>query len=143
LGSRHYTRQLALQALYALDANPALTVEESLFAVRAESGDAFSRADHERLTTLVEGVHKDIERIDDAVEAASRNWKLPRMDRVDRSILRLGTFELTGLVDVPAPVILSEAVELAKDFGSTESPAFINGILDRVARNSRPDEVKT
>jgi N utilization substance protein B len=56
--------------------------------------------------------------------------------------LRLGTYELAVRSDVPAPVVLSEAVELAKEFGSPDSPAFINGILDRVARESRPEEVR-
>ncbi len=64
------------------------------------------------------------------------------MDRVDRSILRLGAYELLDRPETPAPVILDESVELAKEFGTPESAGFVNGILDRIAREARPEEVR-
>ncbi len=142
MGGRHYTRQLALQALYALDANPLLGLSESIDAVKSSADGEFSKADKKRLKILVEGCQTSLETIDPLIESVSKNWKMARMDRVDRSILRLGSFELGLDENVPAPVVLSEMVELAKEFGSPESPAFVNGILDKVAHKVRPDEVK-
>jgi N utilization substance protein B len=79
------------------------------------------------------GVAKELATIDDTIRKASTNWRIERMARVDRNVLRLGAWELLRSVDVPRAVILDEAVELAKRFGSEDSSAFVNGVLDRVA----------
>ena len=71
--------------------------------------------------------------IDELISGSSKNWRLERMSRVDRNILRLGTTELSAFPGVPVRVALNEAVELAKRFGTSDSPAFVNGILDRIA----------
>jgi len=71
--------------------------------------------------------------IDQLITASSRNWRLERMSRVDRNILRLGACELVAFRDVPVKVVINEAVELAKRFGTAESSAFVNGVLDRIA----------
>jgi N utilization substance protein B len=81
----------------------------------------------------VRGVAADLDRVDEAIRKASTNWRLERMARVDRNVLRLGTWELMKSPEVPRSVILDEAIELAKRFGSEESGAFVNGVLDRVA----------
>ena len=83
--------------------------------------------------TIVRGVADNLAGIDKRVTAASQNWRLERMSRVDRNLLRLGTWELMFRTDVPRAVILDEAVELAKSFGTDESSAFVNGVLDRIA----------
>ena len=141
MGARHLTRRLAVQALYGLDANPAQGVRAAVTAAMSEEVDP-EVYDPELLSTLVNGAWEKRKDIDRTIEGASKNWKLSRMDRVDRSILRLGIYEMMDQANVPAPVILSEAVELAKEFGAPDSPAFINGILDRIARDLRADEVK-
>ena len=79
------------------------------------------------------GVAAGLDRIDEVIRKASTNWRLERMARVDRNVLRLGAWELLHGQDVPRAVILDEAVELAKRFGSEESGAFVNGVLDRAA----------
>ena len=71
--------------------------------------------------------------IDPLLEQHSYNWRLDRMSRVDRNILRLGSVELVAFPDVPVKVVINEAVELAKRFGTAESSAFVNGVLDRIA----------
>ena len=71
--------------------------------------------------------------IDDLIASASKNWRIDRMSRVDRNILRLGACELVAFRDVPVKVVINEAVELAKRFGTAESSAFVNGVLDRIA----------
>ena len=81
----------------------------------------------------VRGVAGRLDDIDERLRAASINWRLERMTRVDRNILRLGAWELIEKRDIPRPVILDEAVELAKRFGSEDSSSFVNGVLDRVA----------
>jgi len=71
--------------------------------------------------------------IDDLITSSSKNWRIDRMSRVDRNILRLGACELLNFRDVPVKVVINEAVELAKRFGTAESSAFVNGVLDRIA----------
>ena len=71
--------------------------------------------------------------LDQLITASSNNWRLERMSRVDRNILRLGACELVAFRDVPVKVVINEAVELAKRFGTAESSAFVNGVLDRIA----------
>jgi N utilization substance protein B len=93
-------------------------------------GDAEGR---EYADSLVRGVHRDAEQLDARIRSASQNWRLERMARIDRNALRLGAFELLTRTDVPRAVILDEAVELAKRFGSDESSKFVNGVLDRIA----------
>jgi N utilization substance protein B len=91
--------------------------------------------------TILRGVADNVDGIDKKIAAASQNWRLERMSRVDRNLLRLGTWELMFRSDVPRAVILDEAVELAKSFGTDESSGFVNGVLDRIAENiGRKDE---
>jgi len=84
---------------------------------------------------IARGVASELSQVDEAVRKASTNWRLERMARVDRNVLRLGAWELAHSQAVPRAVILDEAVELAKRFGSEESSAFVNGVLDRIAAN--------
>ena len=79
------------------------------------------------------GIARDLEATDALIRGASKNWRLERMTRVDRNVLRLGAWELAHQRDVPRAVILDEAVEIAKLFGNEESGAFVNGVLDRIA----------
>ncbi|PRQ04390.1 hypothetical protein ENSA5_07930 [Enhygromyxa salina] len=91
---------------------------------------------------LVEGFLADAAGIDETIEAASRRWRLVRMDRVDRSLLRLSTVELRG-ESTPRNVVVAEAVRLASRYGSERSAAFVNGVaeaLARVLRDAQPDE---
>lgn len=137
-GSRRRARSYALQVLYALDANPLESARGaadgygSLFEVELDSESLQFAA------RLIEETARDCEAIDDIVQRVSRNWRLERMSRVDRNILRMSTCELRLHPEVPTKVILNEAVELAKRFGADESAAFVNGLLDRIADEVRP-----
>jgi N utilization substance protein B len=110
------------------------------------AGDTFERAlreyfqylasaadGREFATTLVEGFAARAEDVDAVIRKVSEHWRLERMPRVDRNILRLGTYELMYMRDVPRRVTLNEAVELAKRYGSEGSAGFVNGVLDRIA----------
>jgi N utilization substance protein B len=81
---------------------------------------------------LVNGVLEHKKDLDTLIGKYATNWKVSRMQIVDRNILRLGTYELLWLEDVPAKVTVNEAIELAKDFGDEEAARFVNGILDKV-----------
>ena len=83
--------------------------------------------------TLTEGVLDNLEEIDAAIANRSKNWKVYRMSSVDRNALRVGVFEILFLEDVPDKVAINEAIEIGKHFGTAESGAFINGILDAVS----------
>ena len=79
------------------------------------------------------GVLSIREEVDGNLEAASQNWRIARMPKVDRNVLRIGIWELIAKKDIPRPVVIDEAVELAKRFGSENSGTFVNGVLDKVA----------
>lgn len=83
--------------------------------------------------TLVKGATEHMADVDTRISSASTNWRIERMTRVDRNVMRLGAYELIYRPDVPRAVILDEAVELAKEYGSEESSSFVNGVLARIA----------
>jgi N utilization substance protein B len=82
---------------------------------------------------LVAGCAQAQDEIDAKIRSVSKHWRLERMSRVDRNIIRLASYELMHMQEIPRRVTLNEAVELAKRFGNEESPAFVNGVLDRIA----------
>jgi len=88
---------------------------------------------------LVRGVRENLAEIDGLIQSHSTNWKLARMAAVDKNILRVAVFELKNRPDIPTKVTINEAVEIAKKFGSTESGAFVNGILDNIAQEIRKE----
>ena len=129
LGPRRRARRMALQFLYQVDLTGE-ALEPALENFRAAFGlDPRTR---EFFLTRVRGVVAGKSDLDRIIQASSRNWKLERMAKVDRNILRLAVFELTSCPDVPARVAINEAVELAKDFGTDDSGPFVNGVLDAI-----------
>ena len=97
------------------------------------SFEPVEREVRETAEALVRGVAAHRREIDDAIEAVSVNWRLDRMAKVDRNVLRLAVHELLHRPDVPVKVAIDEAIELGKKFGSESSGAFVNGVLDRIA----------
>ncbi len=87
---------------------------------------------------LVEGVADHIEQIDELLGRHARGWTVARMASLDRGVLRIATFELLARPDVPTAVVLDQAVELAKRFGTDDSGRFVNGVLAAIAREVRP-----
>ena len=139
--SRRRAREFALQALYGVDqrqrAGHSGEVLGGLWEAQLEDEDFESKpAESEEMAyarRLVDGVGTMATELDAMIEAASTNWRIVRMPVVDRNILRMATFELKVCLDVPASVVINEAVELAKRYGEKDSRAFVNGILDRIA----------
>lgn len=135
MGKRRKARECALQALYTIDL-AGHSEDEALVHLRENFGTedpkVFGYAEQ-----LVRGVAEHLEELDALVQTHSANWKLDRMARVDRNILRVAAFELSHRPDVPHKVVINEAIEVAKRFGTEESSSFINGVLDRIARAVR------
>ena len=133
MGARTTGREAALQMLFAMEAGPHSSIERVIATFWRETpGDPEGR---EYADQAARGVIAELEAVDEAIRKASTNWRLERMARVDRNVLRLGAWELRESRDVPRAVILDEAVELAKRYGSEESGAFVNGVLDRIAED--------
>jgi N utilization substance protein B len=122
---------LALQALYQIEiTGDASAGAVELFLSHFE-GSAKAKDFARR---LVSGVVSQRAAIDARIEQSTENWKLARLAKVDLVLLRMATYELIYCPDIPANVSLDEAIEIAKRFGTGDSPAFINGVLDQVAR---------
>lgn len=134
MGRRTKARECAFQMLYQWEITglPMEKVVESFWRVRRTTPATRAMADR-----LAVGAHSKVEEIDQAIGDAASNWRLDRIAPVDRTILRLGAWELTGEPETPAAVVLDEAVELAKRFGEAESSAFVNGVLDAIRRRVR------
>ncbi len=140
---RSCARAFAIQFLYQLDMQKSwdCSIEELiLFQENLGSLDKGvpKRHHHKAWNTairMIEGVCQHHAEIDSLLSVAAENWDLFRMSGVDRSILRLGAFEIAFSEKVTAATAINEAVELAKKFGHSDSPRFINGVLDKVRRN--------
>jgi N utilization substance protein B len=139
MGLRRESRELALQMLYALDANPSVGLRETLQTFREEQTETLSRV-REFAELLVQGVQENREDIDAAIKSRSKNWALARMPLVDLNVMRLATFELMFRNDIPKKVSINEAIEIARKFGDKESPAFVNGILDEIEACPKTEE---
>jgi N utilization substance protein B len=128
MGSRHQSRERALQILFQYDIHgkPGVWLDEFWKHYQADE-DVKTFAEQ-----LVNGVLKHKNDLDLLIGKYATNWKVSRMQIVDRNILRLGSYELLHLEEVPAKVTMNEAIELAKDFGDEEAAKFVNGILDKV-----------
>ena len=122
-------REKALQILFAIEMgeNETETILESLLNDSGLDGETEQYA-----RTLVTGTLQHKVKIDSYIEAASKNWNIKRIAAVNRTILRLGSFELLFKEDIPDRVAINEAVELAKIFDGKEAAAFVNGMLDQV-----------
>jgi N utilization substance protein B len=131
MGMRREGRELALQALYAVDLNAPESRKSALrlFWDHNRSGERIRVFAED----LVDGVLKHRDAIDDKIGTSSKHWSLSRMAKVDINILRLAVYELLYRDDIPKNVTINEAIEVAKTFGNEDSPAFINGILDEIA----------
>ncbi len=129
MARRSRARDVALQLLYELDRNEVVPDDRDReFVASRLRGESLRQFALE----LVTGVRTKRQQLDELIGGAAQNWSLGRMTPVDRSILRLATFEMLFSADTPPKVAIDEAIELAKRFGTADSPRFVNGILDRI-----------
>ncbi len=128
MASRSRAREVALQALFQEDLNPRDSRDQLAPFMQARLHDEQLR---EFANTLVLGVLRNQTELDALLESKADNWSLSRMAATDRNVLRLGAYEIRYL-DTPDRVVIDEAIELAKRFGSAQSSQFVNGILDKL-----------
>lgn len=137
MGNRRKSREMAIQALYYMDsANSFSERSLTLFCQNFNTPESVLPF----LLKLVRGVVEARNEIDALIERFSSNWKVPRMTCVDRNVLRIAVFEMCCCDDIPVKVSINEAIDLGKKYGSDESGAFVNGILDsiRIAMDQDP-----
>jgi N utilization substance protein B len=142
MGIRRKAREASLQLLYEIDLSQ--KPFEELFQesrrsvslpIAGQEEPAEGQAELRDFTQqLVTGVARNMREIDRLIESHSIHWKISRMALVDRNILRMAVFELLYCPEIPSSVTINEAIEIAKRFGTEESGAFINGILDHIAK---------
>ncbi len=130
MGARRTGREAALQMLFQVEAQGATADDAVRLFWRQFEGDPEGR---DYADAIVRGVCDTRDALDATIRKASTHWRLERMSRVDRNLLRLGAWELEFSKEVPRAVVLDEAVELAKSYGTEESPSFVNGVLARIA----------
>ena len=135
MGNRSRAREAALKTLYQMDVTgdppaDALKIFFRHHRVAVGSQPFVSR--------LVEGTAKHLAEIDPLIRRHATNWTLERMAIVDRNILRLGVYELLHETETPPKVVINEAVDLAKRFGTPDSGKFVNGVLDAIHKSKQP-----
>ena len=134
---RRKARHFGLQALYQWTlAGASATDIEAEFRVDND----FQHTDGDYFSALLRGVTSDVESLE-ILFAPALDRALDELDPIERNLLRLGTFELRDRIDVPYKVVISEAVALAKKFGATDSHKYVNGVLDKIARDLRTVEL--
>ena len=141
--SRRKAREIVLKVLYQCDTlgdfsdrqievyfesflNVTLADEDQDESVN-DSGISFARS-------MLKGIFENLSILDERIAFSSTHWSVNRMSRVDRNILRLSSYELLFVENIPVNVTINEAVEIAKRYGAAESPMFVNGVLDNLAR---------
>jgi len=132
---RSLAREAALMVLFAAETGAATDDLLSHFwrALAPEAAIAADPDTRAYADEIVRGVLGETAEVDGAIKKASANWRIERMSRVDRNVLRIGAWEL--IHGQPRAVVINEAVELGKRFGTEDSGAFVNGVLDRIASN--------
>ncbi len=128
---RSRAREVVLQLLFQLDVNK----DVPLPAIRAFVSERLRRDPtlETFCMTLYQGISDNLKSIDQLIRKASENWRLERMTGTDRNVLRMGTYEMAFAADrTPGPVALNEAIELARRYGTKDSAAFVNGVLDKI-----------
>jgi N utilization substance protein B len=135
---RSRAREVALQLLFEGELNPAAAADRSRFLkgrLRSAALVAFAES-------LIAGVRGHREAIDAVLEARSQNWRVARMAATDRAVLRMAVFELEH-TDTPGPVVVDEAIELARRYGNEHSPRFVAGILGGLLADRPPTAAPT
>ena len=137
MGNRHKAREFTLQILYQNDAigTPLPDIQQLFWRDIQAPQEVRDFCNH-----LVNGVALHQAEIDELLTQYSENWSLERMTGVDRNVLRIAAFEILHCPEIPKNVTINEAVEIGKRFGTEDSGAFINGIIDKIARDHKHEE---
>ena len=134
MGRRTRARECAVQMMYQWEVGraPMDEIAASFWQVRSTVNETKSMAER-----LVRGAERRLAEIDAAIGEATIHWRIERLAVVDKSILRIATYELMAEAQTPAAVVINEAIDMAKRFGDADSPPFVNGVLDAISRAVR------
>ncbi|MBF0318540.1 MAG: transcription antitermination factor NusB [Nitrospirae bacterium] len=138
--TRREAREYVLQALFQYEFTKSVTDREEIqkrLERKSPSGEIIEFVDD-----LIRGVIRHLNEIDERIQSVSKHWELQRIASVDRNIIRFAVYEILYRADIPAAVTINEAVDIAKKYSTLESFSFINGILDTIAKDTRPKELK-
>lgn len=145
--SRRFCRECALRGLYQLDIGEDWSLTDEQFDILWQQVEEAGlippvgerkAALRKEARKLLDGVLEQRANLDRLISAVSANWSLQRMNIVDRNVLRLGLYEMLYREKVPQAVAINEAIELAREYGDKDSPAFVNGLLDRCLTREEP-----
>ncbi|MCI4444636.1 MAG: transcription antitermination factor NusB [Candidatus Aminicenantes bacterium] len=139
MGKRRKARECALQILFQLEFGSE-SLEEVLRDFWQHQKVASEVKDYGEY--LVRGINQHKQEIDDIIQQASKNWRLERMAVVDRNVLRIAVYEMMIEKNLASPIIINEAIEIARKFSGQEAAIFINGLLDSINRRLRPEAQK-
>ena len=148
MASRRKGRILAFQALYSWDVHYSQTGDTSIpdglldfsWNVKAGAAPVLSDGDSAFSRLLVTGAVENIDRIDGVIQKHLKNWNIERLNRVDLAILRMSVYTLIFQTDMPATIVIDEAIGISKEFGTDDSYRFINGVLDAVLKTIGTEE---
>ncbi len=129
LVNRRKSREFALQAIYMCDALGCWSLDKVKFTLNNFNPNSEFSDYTEKLCS---GILENLPKLDSRISLASDNWSINRMGRVDKSILRIATYEMVFLTDIPYGVAINEAIEIAKLYSTSDSHTFINGVLDKI-----------
>lgn len=145
MGKRRHARELALQALFYFDmdkGDPRDLLELFCGHFREMIEQRLDEKQKEFFMQLVDGVVQSQGEIDALIHKSSKNWKISRMPGVDRNIMRVAVYELSKCPDIPPGVSINEAVDIGKRYGTRDSGAFINGVLDRIRESEKIEHME-
>ena len=140
MDKRTIARELAMQAVYQLDiqGKDALDMSGKFFAENSSDGLVLKLA-----TSWTRGVWQNLQQCNDLISQAAVKWELSRLSQVDKSILQLSTYQLAFCPDIPAKVVINEAIEMAKKFSTESSSGFVNGVLDAIRKTLEKQKSKS
>ncbi len=128
MAGRSEARRFVLQMLYLVDQNPDADTDRIQVELRKEFTDSALR---DFAWTLFKGVLANRDELDELLKKTAVNWRVDRMPPTDRNVLRMGLYEMTSM-GTPSAVVIDEAIEIAREFGTENSPSFVNGLLDKL-----------
>ncbi len=131
---RHHARELVLQSLYAIEHGE---IEPDIAFNQIVADQKLSAKNREFARLLYQLVRQHAKWADTQISSLAENWSLERIADIDRTILQMAMVEIEHMPDIPVKVVLNEAIELAKEYSTTESSRFVNGILDRFVKISK------
>jgi N utilization substance protein B len=129
---RHLSRIAVMQALFECENRPAIDPKSALARNAAELGEI----DGDFADLLMSGILEHFDQLKEAIQSHAPGWTLERMDPVSRCVLFVGAFELLHGNDAPPAVVMNEAIEMAKEYGTDESGKFVNGVLNAMAKKN-------